>query len=137
LAARNRGIGAICQFDRRIVEMCWLGLVGNPAFVTQNGSDLILLKVAGEPALAWPDWFAPATRIWIEGWNEGAVYSPDGILIQFDNGTIWQRDLGPPPRAPRRSKYVFGLGPPRQVNCRNDIGDLNRPASWLFAGEVD
>jgi ribosomal protein L31E len=26
-----------------------------------------------------------------------AVYSPDGMTIQFDNGTIWQRDVGPPP----------------------------------------
>jgi hypothetical protein len=27
----------------------------------------------------------------------GAVYSPDGMTIQFDNGTVWQRDMGPPP----------------------------------------
>ena len=25
-----------------------------------------------------------------------AVYTPDGMTIQFDNGTIWQRDMGPP-----------------------------------------
>ena len=25
-----------------------------------------------------------------------AVYSPDGMIIQFDRGTIWQRDLGQP-----------------------------------------
>jgi hypothetical protein len=24
----------------------------------------------------------------------GAVYSPDGITVQFDNGTIWQRGSG-------------------------------------------
>ncbi len=23
-------------------------------------------------------------RIWAENWNEGAVYSPDGMIIQFD-----------------------------------------------------
>jgi len=86
----------------RCIQVCRQGLTGNQAFVTQNGPDLNLLNEAGEPARAWPDWFAPATRIWIESWNEGAVYSPDGITIQFDNGTIWQRDLGPPPPPPRR-----------------------------------
>jgi hypothetical protein len=43
----------------------------------------------------WVDWFSPS-RIWVENWNEGAVYSPDGMIIQFDRGTIWQRDLGQP-----------------------------------------
>jgi hypothetical protein len=86
----------------RCVQMCRQGLVNYLAHVTQNGPDLNLLNEAGEPARAWPDWFAPATRIWIEAWNEGAVYSPDGMQIQFDNGTIWQRDLGPPPPPPRR-----------------------------------
>jgi hypothetical protein len=80
--------------------MCRLGLVDYLAHVTQNGPDLNLLNEAGEPARAWPDWFAPATRIWIEAWNEGAVYSPDGLQIQFDNGTIWQRDFGLPPPPP-------------------------------------
>ena len=84
----------------RCVQMCRLGLVNYLAHVTQNGPDLNLLNEAGEPARAWPDWFAPATRIWIEAWNEGAVYSPDGMQIQFDNGTIWQRDFGPPPPPP-------------------------------------
>ena len=84
------------------IEACREGLAGYPAFITQNGPDLNLLNEAGEPARAWPDWFAPATRIWIDAWNEGAVYSPDGMIIQFDNGTIWQRDLGPPPPRMRR-----------------------------------
>ncbi len=85
----------------RCTQMCRMGLVGNPAYITQNGPDLNLLNEAGEPSRAWPDWFAPATRIWVDSWNEGAVYSQDGMLIQFDNGTIWERDLGPPPPAPR------------------------------------
>jgi hypothetical protein len=76
------------------VSMCRGGL---PAHVTQNGPELNLLTEAGVPSRAWPDWFAPATRIWIDAFNESAVYSPDGMLIQFDNGTIWQRDLPPPP----------------------------------------
>jgi hypothetical protein len=63
----------------RCVEACRAGLVGSPAFVTQNGPNFNLLNEAGQPARAWPDWFAPATRIWIDAWNEGAVYSPDGM----------------------------------------------------------
>jgi hypothetical protein len=88
----------------KCIEVCRAGLAGGSAFVTQNGPSLNLLNEAGEASRAWPDWFAPATRIWIDGWNEGAVYSPDGMLIQFDNGTIWPRDLGPPPPAPRWRK---------------------------------
>jgi hypothetical protein len=89
----------------KCVQMCRQGLVGYQAFITQNGPQLNLLNEAGEPSRAWPDWFAPATRIWVENQNQGAVYSPDGMLIQFDNGTIWQRDLGlPPPPATRRRR---------------------------------
>ena len=88
----------------KCIEACRAGLVGYPAFITQNGPDLNLLNEAGEPSRAWPDWFAPATRIWVDAWNEGAVYSADGMLIQFDSGTIWERDLGPPPPAPRRHR---------------------------------
>jgi hypothetical protein len=86
----------------KCVQMCQSGLVGNPAYITQNGPDLNLLSETGEPARAWPDWFSPATRIWIDAWNEGAVYSPDSMIIQFDNGRIWQRDLGPLPARTRR-----------------------------------
>lgn len=81
----------------RCVEACRAGMVGAPAFVTQNGPNLNLRNEAGEPSRAWPDWYAPATRIWADDWHEGAVYSPDGMTIQFDNGTIWARDMGPPP----------------------------------------
>jgi hypothetical protein len=86
-------------------QMCRAGLVGNPAYVTQNGAQLNLLDEAGEASRAWPDWYAPATRIWVDRYNFGAVYTPDGMIIQFDNGTIWQRDLGlPPPPLPRRGR---------------------------------
>ena len=81
----------------KCVEACRAGPPGSPAFITQNGYNLNLLNEAGQPARAWPDMFAPATRIWVDAWNEGAVYSPDGMIVQFDNGTIWARDLGPPP----------------------------------------
>jgi len=87
----------------RCIEMCRNGLVGAPAFVTQNGPNLNLLTEAGESFRAWPDWYAPASRIWIDARDYGAVYSPDGMRIQFDNGTVWQRDLGPLP--PVRVRY--------------------------------
>ena len=73
-----------------------------PAHVTQNGYEINLLTEAGVPARAWPDWFAPTSRIWIDAFNEGAVYSSDGMLIQFDSGTIWHRGLPPPPPAGHR-----------------------------------
>ena len=85
----------------RCVQQCRPGFERNPAFVTQNGWDLNLRSEAGVSSRAWIDWFSP-TRIWIENWNQGAVYSPDGMVIQFDRGTIWVRDLGQ--AVPRRRK---------------------------------
>jgi hypothetical protein len=82
------------------VVHCRQGLQGNPAFITQNGEQIDLVNETGQPARAWPDWTAPASRIWVDAWEEGAVYSPDGMTLQFDDGTIWQRDLGPPPPPP-------------------------------------
>jgi len=73
------------------------------AYITQNGPELNLVTEAGVPSRAWPDWFHPATRIWIDAFNIGAVYTPDGMTIQFDNGTMWQRFLPPPP-PPLRSR---------------------------------
>lgn len=85
----------------RCIQMC-RGVL--PAYVTQNGPELNLLTEAGVPSRAWPDWSYPASRIWIDAFNQSAVYSPDGMLIQFDNGTIWQRDLPPPPPPVRRRR---------------------------------
>ncbi len=86
----------------RCVQMCRGDL---PAYVTQNGSQLNLLTEAGVPSRAWPDWNFPASRIWVDAFQQSAVYSPDGMIIQFDSGTIWQRDLGPAPVAvPRRHR---------------------------------
>jgi hypothetical protein len=31
---------------------------------------------------------------------EGAVYSPDGMTIQFDRGSVWVRNVEPPPPPP-------------------------------------
>src|SRR5579862_4836020 len=75
------------------VQTCALPI----SFVTQNGDAVNLTTEAGEAYRAWPDWNAPYSRIWIEARGEGAVYSPDGMRIQFDDGRVWQRDIGPPP----------------------------------------
>jgi hypothetical protein len=66
----------------------------NLAFVTQNGDDLNLVNEAGEPTHAWID---HPGHIWAQRWDEGAIYSPDGLSIQFDDGTVWQRFVPPPP----------------------------------------
>jgi len=68
-----------------------------PAYVTQNGWDLNLVNEIGQASRAWVDW---PGHIWARSWNQGAVYSPDGMTIQFDRGTVWQRDLGVPPPPP-------------------------------------
>ena len=71
------------------VEGCAGGQPG-PVFVTQNRWDLNLVNELGQPTRAWVDW---PGHIWTESWNEGAVYSPDGMTIQFDNGTVWRRNI--------------------------------------------
>jgi len=91
------------------IQDCRDGYLGAPAFVTQNGNQLNLVTETGESYRAWPDVTAPYSRIWIDARAEGAVYSPDGIRIQFDDGRVWQRDMGPPPplRAWRKSPVVW------------------------------
>jgi hypothetical protein len=86
-----QGVNLTGQY--RCVQLCRNGLVGQPALVTQNGWNLNLLNEAGEPSRAWVDW---AGHIWAENWNQGAIFSSDGMTIQFDRGTVWQRDLGEP-----------------------------------------
>jgi hypothetical protein len=83
------------------VQGCATGVAGQPAFITQNGWNMNILTEAGVPSRAWIDW---PGHIWVDRLQEGAVYSPDGMVIQFDRGTIWQRDLGLPPPPPRRKK---------------------------------
>jgi hypothetical protein len=73
------------------------GAPGSLAFITQNGWELNILNDVGEPSRAWVNY---PGRIWVDRANQGgAIYSPDGLRIQFDRGTIWQRalDLPPPP----------------------------------------
>jgi hypothetical protein len=96
----------------RCVALCAAGLQGQPAFVTQNGWNLNLLNEAGQPSRAWIDW---SGHIWADAWQEGALFTNDGITIQFDRGTIWQRDLGEPPPPPpvllRRGKRIVEAAP--------------------------
>ncbi len=70
------------------------------AFVTQSGSELNLVNEAGQPSRAWIDY---PGHIWADHWDEGAIFSADGLTIQFDNGTVWRRAVllpMPPPPAP-------------------------------------
>jgi len=93
----------------RCIQMCQNGMLGTPAFVTQNRDAVNLTTETGESYRAWPDWSAPNSRIWIDARNEGAVYSPDGMRIQFDDGRVWQRDIGPPQAVVfRRAPVVYG-----------------------------
>ena len=93
----------------RCVQDCRDGYLGAPAFVTQNGENLNLVTESGDAYRAWPDVTAPNSRIWIDARNESAVYSPDGMRIQFDDGRVWQRDIGLPPPPPgvwRRARVI-------------------------------
>lgn len=78
-----------------------LGPPGGFSFITQYAWDLNVVNDIGIASRAWVDY---PGHIWIERVNEGAVYSPDGFTLQFDNGTIWQRApmLPPPPPLPSR-----------------------------------
>jgi hypothetical protein len=79
----------------RCVASC-LGARSSPAFITQNGWELNVVNDAGQASRAWVEY---PGRIWVQQQNQGAIYSPDGMTLQFDGGTIWQRPaLAPPPR---------------------------------------
>src|SRR5258708_12874957 len=83
-------------------------MLGRPTSAQQNGQAVNLTTETGEAYQAWPDWNAPYSRIWIDARGEGAVYSPDGMRIQFDDGRVWQRDIGPPsPVVFRRAPVVY------------------------------
>ena len=81
---------------------CMQGCLGpGLAYVTQNNWDLNLVNEVGQPSRAWIDW---PGHIWVEYWNEGAIYSPDGMTIQFDSGSVWLRVVEPPPPPLVRSR---------------------------------
>jgi hypothetical protein len=74
----------------RCVMNCRGGLVGARTFVGQSGWKVNLVNEAGDPSIGYIQW---PSRIWVDRWNEGANVSPDGTKIQFDNGTVWVREL--------------------------------------------
>jgi len=80
---------------------CVVGCVAAPvapAYITQADWQLNLVNEVGIPSRGWIDY---PGHLWVEAWNEGAVYSPDGMTIQFDRGTVWQRVVELPlPPAP-------------------------------------
>jgi hypothetical protein len=78
------------------VRMC-SSVVPTLATLNQLNWDMTLVNDAGFPSHGWIDY---PGHIWIPTWNEGAVYSPDGLTIQFDNGTVWQRVVAVPVVAP-------------------------------------
>jgi len=76
-----------------------LGPPGSLAYITQNGWELNVVNDAGQASRAWVDY---PGRIWVRLANQGAIYTPDGLTLQFDGGAIWQRPQVLPPRARRR-----------------------------------
>jgi hypothetical protein len=75
----------------KCVQGCTPGFEGKPAFITQNGWELNVVTESGVATKAWFDWFAPSSRIWMEMLHQGAVYSQNGMTIQLDRGTLWER----------------------------------------------
>ena len=61
-------------------------------FITQNGRDLNIVNETGQSSRGYED---DSGRIWLFDWNEGAMVSPNGMMIQFDRGSVWRRDVGP------------------------------------------
>jgi len=64
------------------------------AYITQNGWELNLVNEVGQSSRGWIDY---PGHIWVQYWNEGAVYTPDGMTLQFDRGSVWQRMVEPTP----------------------------------------
>jgi hypothetical protein len=84
------------------VQLCTAPGPNQFAFITQNGWELNVVNDAGEASRAWVDY---PGRIWVQQANMGAIYSPDGMNIQFDRGTVWQRALELPPPPPPRKRW--------------------------------
>ncbi len=110
----------------RCVQGCVEGLIGQPAFITQNGWDMRLVNEAGMPSRAWID--RPG-HIWVDFWHEGAVYSVDGLTIQFDRGTVWQRDLAvltPVAPVPSAVRFLPSCQALRSARARPEMQELLR-----------
>jgi hypothetical protein len=97
--ASAQGVNLTGQY--RCIEGCYAARPGQFAYVTQNGWELNVVNDAGLASRAWLDY---PGRIWVAQANMGAIYSPDGMTMQFDNGTVWQRAPELPPAPPRRRR---------------------------------
>jgi hypothetical protein len=77
------------------------GPPGGLAVITQYDRELNVVNDVGAASRAWVDY---PGRIWLERANEGAIYSPDALTLQFDSGTVWRRapEVPPPPVRYRR-----------------------------------
>jgi hypothetical protein len=82
----------------RCVNLC-PGSPGQFAYITQSGTELSLVDDAGT---SWRGYVERPGRIWVHRLDQSAMYSADGTMIQFERGTVWQRDLGEAAPAPRR-----------------------------------
>jgi hypothetical protein len=98
-AASAQGVNLNGQWQ--CVALC-VGPPGSLAIITQYGWEMNVVSESGVPSRAWID--RPG-HIWVERAGLGAIYSPDGLTLQFENGTVWQRapELPPPP-PPLRSR---------------------------------
>jgi hypothetical protein len=74
----------------RCVHLCQPGYEGGRAFVGQSGSQLNLVNESGDSATGYIEW---PRRIWSDKWDKGAMVSPDGTKIQFDDGKVWIREM--------------------------------------------
>jgi hypothetical protein len=77
----------------RCIQVCSAGSIGKSGYVTRGEWGLNVRSETGASSRSWIQWFSPH-RMWLEDWNEGAVFSADGMIIRFDRGTIWQHDSG-------------------------------------------
>jgi hypothetical protein len=101
LACASSGFAATGASAQYLADLsgeftCVQGCMGNspgPVYVTQNGWTMNLVNEIGQPTRAWVD--RPG-HIWADNWQEGATYSPDGMTIAFDSGTVWQRGFVAP-----------------------------------------
>ena len=99
------------------VQGCVPGYAGQTAYVTQTEWQINLVNEAGDPSRAWVDY---PGHIWAQNWNEGAVYSSDGMTIQFDRGKVWQRIVeAPPPPAPPPPPVRHHKKPPPPLPAPN------------------
>ena len=74
----------------RCVHLCVPGYEGARAYVGQSGSQVNLVSESGDAATGYIQW---PRRIWSDTWDRGAMVSPDGIKIQFDDGKVWIREM--------------------------------------------